>query len=50
MDDERLHISLQECQGRLKMWLIVQYGISEAVSTKLPVFSAVSHFQADLTL
>ena len=38
MDDECLHRSLQECQDRLKTCLIMQYGISEAVSTKTPVF------------
>ena len=38
MDDERLHISLHRCQDRLKTCLIVQYGVSEAVSMKTPVF------------
>ena len=32
------------------MWLIMQYGISEAVLMTTPVFSTVSHFQADLTV
>ena len=36
--NERLHISLQQCQERLKTCLIVKYGVSEAVSTKTPVF------------
>ena len=31
-------------------YLIVQYGVSEAVLTKTPVFYAASHFQADLTV
>ena len=38
MDDERLHRSLQQCQDRLKTCLIMQYGVSEAFSTKTPVF------------
>ena len=38
VDDERLHISLEECQDRLKTWLLLQYGILEAVSTKMPIF------------
>ena len=29
---------IQECQDRLKMCPIVQYGVSEAVSMKMPVF------------
>ena len=38
MDDEHLYRRLQQCQDRLKMCLIMQYGVSEAVSTKIPVF------------
>ena len=38
MDDERLHRSLQQYQDRLKTCLIMQYGISEAVLMKTPVF------------
>ena len=50
VDDEFLHISLEECQDWLKMCLIVQYGISEAVLIKMPVFLHCLNFQASLTL
>ena len=33
-----LHISLQECHNGLKTCSIVQYGVSESVSTKTPFF------------
>ena len=40
VDDECLHRSLQQCQDWLKLQtcLILQYGVSEAVSMKTPVF------------
>ena len=43
VDDEHLQISLEECQDRLKTWLIVQYRVSEAVTMEIHFF-AVSTF------
>ena len=42
VDGECLHIRLQECQDQLKMCLVVQNGLSEAVSMKMH-FSLLSH-------
>ena len=42
------HVSLEECQDQLKLWLIVHYGIS--AQQKWQLFFTVSNIQAGLTI